>query len=231
MAVLAFAAIVTQTGCKSSSTSGPPSTSTHPKVGSTFTYENISRDTTGAVVSRDTSVQRFVQTGVQIGGFNDAIEVIETLQDGTTDTIYFRYLANGDIASYSPTNDLHNLIDWLTFPITSHSPQNFVMDTTITEGPVTIHDTLSFAFTYSRTESFTVGTTSLSCTVITATFMDRNMTIQGSEQVPSASTAITEFSFAPTIGWAAHTNDISNVSDGSRQELNESRLIAYTLVP
>ncbi len=129
---LFLVAIIAFAGCKSSSTSpGSSETVVVPNPGSYFVTVDVSIDSTGAIVSTDTSVETFFQTGLSIFGKTNVIELIDSADGSVTDTGYIHYESDGDVSSYAASNvgglSLSN--GWITFPFASQQPTTFGIDT------------------------------------------------------------------------------------------------------
>jgi hypothetical protein len=126
-------AVVVMAGCKSTSTSTNGSTTTivTPGAGSYFTMVDITTDSTGAVVSSDTTVETFVATGLTYGGKTNVIELIDS-QDGIpTDTGYLHYESDGDVSTYVPSSEefFGSVSGWWTIPFSSQQKVTIKGDT------------------------------------------------------------------------------------------------------
>ncbi len=125
--------IVVIAGCKSTTTSPNASTfSRGPAVGTYFILQDTYTDSTGNVISTDTTKELVVATGVTIYGESDVDEIADSSSAGwSKDTAYFRYLTDGDVSTYihSSTADPSG---WFTYPFATQTAANwFSVDTTL----------------------------------------------------------------------------------------------------
>jgi hypothetical protein len=133
--------VVVIAGCKSNSTSPNAGTSSYgPKVGTYYILQNISTDSTGKVISIDTTKEEVVATGVTIYGASDVVEIADSSSAGwSKDTAYFRYLSDGDVSAYIhvSTSDPSG---WFTYPFATQTAVTwFTVDTALPG--LSIHDT------------------------------------------------------------------------------------------
>jgi hypothetical protein len=136
-------------GCKSNSTSTPAGpTVVIPNVGSSWTLQNIRRDSLGTIKKTDTSTRVVAQTNMQYQNYSDVVMLVETNSaTGKSDTVYIRYLSTGDISrSSSPAID-PQLPQWLTIPYTTQSGWSHSWGGNISYLGYT-HDSVAFAVFY-----------------------------------------------------------------------------------
>jgi hypothetical protein len=128
-------------GCKSTTTAPNASTSSRgPAVGTYFILQDTYTDSTGNVISTDTTKELVVATGVTIDGESDVVEIADSSSAGwSKDTAYFRYLADGDVSAYIEgiSGDPSG---WFTYPFATQTAATwFSVDTTLPG--ITIQDT------------------------------------------------------------------------------------------
>ena len=154
----ALFAVVIFFGCKSNSTSTPAGpTVVIPNVGTSWTLQNIRRDSTGAVKKTDTSTRIVAMTNMQFQGFSDVVMTVENNpSNGKFDTVYLRYLANGDISRYSSPAIDPQIPEWLTVPYTSHTAENFNFGGTVAYLGFT-HDSVMFTANYVGEDADTIA--------------------------------------------------------------------------
>lgn len=222
--------VIIISGCSGSGTNSTPSPAlTAPKVGSTFTYQNVNRDTNNVVISTDTSVQRILQTNYSIGGKTDVLLQEETNADGTKDTNYVRFTSDGDVQLFSKALTASFLPEWLPIPLTTHKTQVFTGDTVIVNLNFSEFDTTVFTLKYERTENVTVKGAAISSSVVSLTITSTARLTNGTTTIRSSSTQASEISFGSLVSWLTRQKDILSVSNDKHQPMSESTLIDYTL--
>jgi hypothetical protein len=194
--IIAGLAISLYIGCsKSNPTTAATPTVVIPNAGTTWTLANTLIDSTGAVKKSDTTVRTVVQTNMQYQGFSDVVMTVEPNPSNLakSDTVYLRYLADGDISRLSSPSIDPQLFEWLTVPYTTQLAQKFNFGGNINYLGYT-HDTVTFLATNNGTGSVTVGgityaTTSITSSTwqtATATGKDStNYTVQTNTFIPS----------------------------------------------
>jgi hypothetical protein len=116
-------------GCKSSSTSpnGSGGSTVIPNAGSYFIIANLQFDSTGAIISSDTTVETFFATGLTIYGKTNVAELIDSSNGQVTDTAYINYESDGDVSAFG--NNIAGSSDWWLYPFASQQSQTINGDT------------------------------------------------------------------------------------------------------
>lgn len=222
--------VIALSGCSGSGTNSVPAPAlTAPKVGSSFTYMNVKRDTNDVVTFTDTSVKKILQTNFAIGGMTDALLMEETFGNGTKDTSYVRFTSDGDVQLLSQNFVGSFLPIWLPLPFLSHVTHSYTGDTLIANGLFTEYDTTTVTLKYERTENVTVKGSAISSSVVSLTIASTYKQINNISTDYGSSTNSSEISFGTSIGWLTHQKYIVNVSNGKRRSKGEQTLIDYTL--
>ncbi len=222
----ALFAVLVYCGCKSNSTSTPPGpTIVIPNDSSSWLLQNTHVDSTGKTTKIDTSKRVVVATNMTYGGYSDVVMTVETnLRTKVADTVYLRYLSNGDISrSSSPAID-PELQHWFTVPYASQGAQSVFFG-----GPTTnlgfTHDTVSFVASYVGTENDTVGSDIYPAVVISSTTWQHAT----SPTKDSLSTITQTNSFIPTKGIFGNHIVQSNQINGKSVIHNQQKLIGVNL--
>jgi hypothetical protein len=213
-------------GCKTSSTSAPPGpTIVIPNVGSSWTLQNIHRDSTGKITKTDTSTRVVVAINMNYQSYTDVVMLVETnLRTNVSDTVYLRYLSDGDISrSSSPAID-PELQRWFTVPYTTKLTQSIAFGGAVTNLGYT-HDSISFSASFSSTENDTVGSDIYPAVVISSTTWQHAT----SATKDSLSTITQTNSFIPTKGIFGNHVVQSNVINGKQVNHNQQTLIGVNL--
>ncbi len=164
---------------------------TIPNAGSYFITANLQYDSTGALVSSDTSVETFFRTGLSIYGKTDVVEAIDSSDGSVTDTTYYHYESDGDVSVYG--QNIIGSIGWTTYPFGSQQAQTINGDTTIQGISETYALTISGAGSGNTTiagKSFSTEKINLSGKII-ASFLGVSDTASGN---------FGTISFAPSLG-------------------------------
>lgn len=193
-----------------------------PKVGSTFTFNNIPVDTNG-VASNDPpfiSKDSVVETGITFEGKSNVMHILEVtpyLKES-----YINFESNGDISIYDA--DFHYTAGWITYPV--QTQKTIVLkpfDTTISWG--------GFRYTTSDTIEF-IGMTNwgidfqvLSCAKVIASF---NEVITDQRGVTNNNNQ-NYFLFAPSIGYFTHYLPKAKSTGGVSLHGIEKKLISFFL--
>jgi len=150
--------IVILSGCKSNSTTTPPGpTVVIPNVGSTWIIQNVRLDSNNVVKKIDTSTRYVGATNMTIAPYNDVVMTYETNPvTGKNDTVYLRYLSNGDIAHLSSPAIDPQLPQWLIAPFYTHTAQNFNYGGNISYLGFT-YDTVTFSASYVKNDNDTIA--------------------------------------------------------------------------
>jgi hypothetical protein len=213
-------------GCKSNSTSTPPGpTVVIPNIGTSWLLLNHHVDSTGKVTKIDTSKRIVVATNMTYAAYSDVVMTIETnLSTQVADTIYLRYLSNGDISrSSSPAID-PELQHWFTVPYASQGAQSLAFGGATTNLGYT-HDSVSFTATYTGTENDTVSGVIYPAIVVTSTTWQH-----ATSATKDSLTTITQTnSFIPTKGIFGNHIVSSNVIRGKQVNHNQQTLISVDL--
>lgn len=155
-------------GCSDDST-GPdgddPSTLTPPKAGSTFTSTQQNQDEDRAPVgSPVTRTDSLVATNLTVGGKT----AVYAFSDGTN-TMYYRYEANGDVSVNIKTNyfqlagdewyDFAFTTEWFTVPFTTKTSRNDTLAKVQNYGPgsVKVPMSVNAVSDHMGPESVTIG--------------------------------------------------------------------------
>jgi len=196
-----------------------------PNVGSNWLLQNTHVDSTGKTTKIDTSTRVVAATNMSYAGYTDVVMTVETnLRTNVADTIYLRYLSNGDISrSSSPAID-PQLQHWFTVPYASQGGQSVTFGGATTNLGYT-HDTISFNATYAGTENDTVGSDIYPAVVISSTTWQHAT----SALKDSLSTITQTNSFIPTKGIFGNHVVSSNVINGKSVNHNQQKLIGVNL--
>jgi len=156
-------------GCSSSSTSPSAPTVVIPNVGTNWTIQNVRRDSSGNVKRTDTTVRTVRQTNMSYLGFSDVVLTEEQNPvTGKLDTVYLRYLSNGDISRLSSPAIDPQLPVWFTVPYYTHVAQNFYYGGTINYLGFT-HDSVTFSASYAKDSTETIAGTIYPVSMIIST--------------------------------------------------------------
>jgi len=227
LSLTVIVALIVLYGCSKNSTSTPPGpTVVVPNVGSTFTFMNTHRDTTGKTVKIDTSVRTIAQTNMTIAGYSDVTMIVE-LNTSTKiyDTVYVRYLSNGDISRLSsPSLGVQPPV-WFTIPYTSHTtpaPYNF---SGTASAPGYTHDSASFSVSYVGNDNDTVSGVLYPVSIVsTSTF--QAVTAPGKD---STEFVVQTNSFIPSKGIFGNRNVSVNQFKGKNVQREQQTLISVSL--
>jgi hypothetical protein len=210
-------------GC-SNSTSTPP-TLVIPSAGTNWTLLNIHRDNTGKVIKTDTSIRKIDQTNIVYVGYSDVVSIVETnLSTKIQDTVYIRYLSNGDISRLSsPALGVQPPV-WLTVPYSTHTAQAFNFGGSASASGFT-HDSVSFTASFVNGENDTVGTDIYAASVVTSS------TWQHATSATKDSTdSITQTnSFIPSKGIFGNRNVSINQINGKDVQREQQILIGVSV--
>src|SRR5665213_1720907 len=158
-------------GCADSSAPNSPSpTVVVPNIGTSWTFQNTYRDSTGKVTTIDTSTRAVVATNRTIQGFSDVAMTVETVTSSKrSDTIYIRYLSSGDISRLSwPLIGPHLAPEWLTIPYYTHQEVDYHLGGNVSFLGYT-DDSILFTSAYADQENDTVAGVVYSASVINST--------------------------------------------------------------
>jgi hypothetical protein len=125
--LLVLAALVVSCG-DDNPTSPNNGTIVSPKIGSTFTYEAYSTDTTTGLPvaeTRDTVVMTVSRTGLTFGGMTNVTETI-TIDGADTIVSYYRVDGNNDVLTYT-TGAILQVEGWFTIPNSSKATKTSVI--------------------------------------------------------------------------------------------------------
>jgi hypothetical protein len=217
-------------GCSNNSTSTPPGpTIVIPSVGSSWTFQNIRRDSNDKIVKMDTSTRWVAAKDTTYQGYSDVVMTWEyNPVTKKNDTVYIRYLSNGDISRLSSPAIDPALPHWFTVPFTTQATQSVAFGNDITYLGFT-HDTVSFTASYAGTENDTVGSglypTIYPAIVITSTTW---------QHASSATKDSTNFntqtnSFIPSKGIFGNRNVSLNQVNGKKAQRLQQILIGVNL--
>lgn len=213
-------------GCKSSSTSTPaPPVVVIPNAGTTWTLQSIHLDSAGKTVRTDTSTRLVFKTNMQYQGFSDVVMTIETHSStNTSDTVYLRYLSNGDISRLSSPAIDPQIPEWFTVPYTTHTAQSFDYGGNITARGFT-HDTVTFTASFVRDENDTAASVVYPSSVITSTTWQK-----ASSATKDSTDLITQTnSFIPSKGIFGNRNVTVNTVNGKQVQRVQQTLIGVSL--
>ncbi|MDP4220326.1 MAG: hypothetical protein Q8916_14235 [Bacteroidota bacterium] len=223
IALFAFAAF---SGCKSNSTTTPTTpTIVVPNVGTSWTIQNIRRDSLGTIKKTDTSIRVVAATNMQAQGFSDVVMTTETNPvTGKLDTVYLRYLPSGDISRLSIPSIDPQLPEWLTVPYYTHAAQAFNFGGNITYLGYT-HDTVTFSATYVGDGSDTIaGVIYPTSIVSTSTWQKASSAIKDSTDLITQTN-----SFIPSKGIFGGRTVTMNQVNGKQINRVEQKVIAVDL--
>ncbi len=229
-----FLALLALGGCNNTSVSTLTTSFVPPGIGSTFREYNFVQDTTGAPLSHDTSVARIIQENVPYLGASDAFMFVHTYSDnGLMDTGYFRYTTDGDVQIPGIIN---NGLRWISYPFTTHTPQQFTLDTSIVTGTLHEYDTTVTTIKYEREENLVIKGHTFTCSVVSRRWTHSQGTVDGGNKTYSTDSGGYERWYPSLIGWIAHDKDlVSNTSaydstrHGNVPALKGKTLIDFTL--
>src|SRR6266513_834747 len=91
------------TGCSNSDSPGTKTTIVIPAKGSFFVEYSTITDSSGKLISSDTTVKTIIATGLTVDSKTDVIEFVTTLYGTVIDSSYGHYESNGDISTKSLT--------------------------------------------------------------------------------------------------------------------------------
>ncbi len=186
--LLALCALVTLNGCSISSSpkaAKTPAVVVIPNVGTSWTFQNTYRDSTGTVTGVDTSVRVIAAVNQTVQGFSDVVVTVETFSSTKlSDTLYIRYLSTGDISRLSwPLIAPHIAPEWLTIPYYTRpaksSDYNWVGSFSL-KGYT--FDTVAFSVLYADQENDTVAGVVYAASVVNSTTW-QNMTGPGKDSL------------------------------------------------
>jgi len=219
-------AVAVMAGCKSSSTSPNGSTTlVMPNAGSYYVTVDIETDSTGTLVSSDTTTTTVAQTGLPIYGKTNVLELVEDTSGVPEDTVYIHYESNGDVSYHSTPNPelFGELAGWEIFPFASQQQQTLTADTT-EDG-----ETANF------TETF-LGAGSGTITINGQQFSEQNITgslkiIETGILYNDTSTSTGTESFAPSLGYLVESRNpgTRDPSTGMMGNSDHSYVIRYLL--
>ncbi len=164
--------------------SSTPATVVIPNTGTSWMFQNTYIDSTGKVLRMDTSTRTVVAVNQTIQGDSGVVETIETYTTKATapDTIYFRYLSNGDISRLSwPLLAPHIAPEWLTVPYYTHKTEPYNWSGNFSLLGYT-KDTISFSTSYDDQASDTVAGVVYSASVVNTTIWE-NLTGPGKDSL------------------------------------------------
>jgi hypothetical protein len=223
IAVLSF---VTYYGCKSTSTSTPPGpTIVIPNVGSSWTLQNIHRDSTGKTVKTDTSTRTIAQTNMTIAPYSDVVMIVEyNSSTKIFDTVYIRYLSNGDLSRLSsPSLGVQPPV-WLTIPYTTHLAQTYNFSGTASAVGFT-HDTVAFSVSYLNNDNDTVAGVLYPVSIVTSTTWQQVSSATKDSTLSNTQTN----SFIPSKGIFGDRNVTVNQVKGKNVQREQQILIGVSL--
>lgn len=188
------------TACNNDTTSTPTTpSSTKPGVGSQFISQTIELDSTGSPVigSESYDTTRVIQTGLTVNGKTNALEMFDSYNDGSMDTVYLRYEDNGDVSTLSPGDN-----GWTTYPFGSKQTSTRTVDTNFDGMPVTMTEKIE----YNGTETLTIAGKSLSAQKLKLTLTSANpaLPINATQNVW----------YVPSIGMIAKTQEMYQIDLG-----------------
>jgi hypothetical protein len=149
-----------------------PATVVVPNVGTNWMFQNTYIDSTGKVLRMDTSTRTVVAVNQTIQGDSGVVETIETFTTKATtpDTLYLRYLSDGDISRLSwPLIGPHIAPEWLTIGYHTHVANPYLWSGGIGGYKGYTQDTVAFTTTFAEEQNDTVAGTVYSATVMNAT--------------------------------------------------------------
>jgi hypothetical protein len=225
--LIAAAILMSFAACKSTSTSpnGGTTTITIPGTGSFFVTVSEDRDSTGMLMSSDTSTDVFQQTGLAIYGKTNVVQVV-TMKDGIAmDTGYIHYESNGDVSSYAGSNGavFPGQSGWMMFPFASQGTVSSTFDTTVSgfllHGVITLKGAGSGSVTI---HGKPFSTEKVNMTVTTSTNF-------GGQTISQTITATMQF--APELGDVVRTDQPStrNPVNGAMEDANVQFVVDYLL--
>jgi hypothetical protein len=203
-----FLGFVALAGCKSStSPSSPSSNITMPNAGSYFVTASVETNSTGAIVSSDTTTDSFIQTGLNYDGKTNVDMIYETQAGVVTDTAYLHYESNGDLSVYS-TGGASLFSGWITYPFASQGTNNINGDTVIMGENTQINLSLS-------------GGGNGTSTIMGQSVAVEKVNLSGTITIPQVDTVQignSTTSFAPSLGYVVETasaaTSVSNATHG-----------------
>ena len=223
ISLLALMALIGVSGCKGNSSTGPatPIVVVVPGVGSNYTFSQVTVDSAGVTQSTDTVTYLILQKNVAFGGYNDVESALHTIKTGTTsstqiqtDTLYFRFLPNGDVMESSLAAQLLLNINWLVYPYGSHASQNV--------GTNVPGDLVNITEDYSGDQTLTIAGKAITMSTVT---QGSRVKITGFAD----QTASMLMEYSPTSGIFGPSRDLAKISNGTAGELSHQTLLSFTV--
>lgn len=182
---------------------GPGFTAIHPRVGSTYVYHIYGVDATGVRLP-NTDNDIIVKVGLSDAAYRGQSSVSAFVQQG--DSTFIQYKPSGDILM-GYVIDAQGTMAWLGMPFGTKQPvQATVVDQTDGTGS---RYTYLYSATYSGTDTVMVGTEALPVIKVKVTTVS---TRTGDNA--HSTTIVTDYAYAPSIGWCGKIDDqVTRVDD------------------
>ncbi len=204
-------------GCDSDSGTSPTTSlaTRAPKVGSSFTFNQIRLDSLGkkVIASDVTQTDSVVEAMVSLYGKTNVAKIVGVPFGQLK---YFNYELNGDISEYidySDTPPLHSF--WATYPIQSRATKLYTLiDTTVTVSGVTSHVVSTVSVSYEGISTLAIYDSTL--TMIKIKTVGVNSVTSPVQNYSDSLTAY--YYFAASIGYIAKQRQEPNSFGGGSEE-------------
>jgi hypothetical protein len=203
--------------------------SSHPAVGSSYSYLSTARDSTGVVIDDHEYTQSVTAVNVALGGRTDATQLVDA---DAADTTYYAIQTNNDVLVYmgDPTGMSSAADIWVKLPFSGGAGVTMpMMDTTADIFGMGIPVHIVMTMTTKAAGSELVGTAGKTFNARKATMtVSMQMSLAGQT---STTTILQNFWYAPEIGNFVKMEQPTYI-DGMSSAKSDSRvdvLSAYTL--